>query len=107
MKKTIVFVFAVFFVLIGCSSLDNTSGIEEDNCLVRFNIVGEIKTNDVPITKTSTNDIYFIQVYQGSSAFAMGFFDDISKMYFYLKKGSNYRIVVSLLRNQYFGKFYV
>ena len=100
MKKYYVLMFVFITLLSACSQLGNADAQEESDCLVSFNLDGEIKTTDTPMTKASTDDLFFVQVYRGSKHFAMGYFDDIAKMAVNLKKGTdNYRIIISCIRN--------
>lgn len=91
-------------ILSACSKADiieKNAEQEGKECLVSFNPVGEITTSISPLTKgsTLTDDIYLVQVYQGTKYFAMGYFDNLESMKLYLKQGSSYRIVVSMVKN--------
>ena len=46
-----------------------------------------------------TDDIYLVQVYNGSNKFALGYFDNLESMKLYLKQGGTYRIVVAMVKN--------
>jgi len=98
MKKTIIIVFAMACILAGCNQIDSLQKIDEGDCLVSFNLVGDITTSSTPMTKSSEDAIYLVQLYQGTSPFAMGIYDN-PNFQFYLKKGAEkYRIVVSLIK---------
>lgn len=105
MKK--IFTISAFIlcgILPGCNIINNaTPQIEEGkDCLVSFNPVGEIITSESPLTKASsspTDDLYCVQVLQNDSYFAMGYFDNLESMKLYLKQGSKYDIIISVVKN--------
>lgn len=100
MKKTIILILAMACLIAGCSQIDPLQQVNEGGCLVSFNLVGEIAASVTPMTKASTNDIYLVQVYQGSDPFASGVYDNINDIRINLKRGSaKYRIVISMIRN--------
>lgn len=99
MKKSIVLMIIVICALTGCTQFNTRDITDEEDCMLSFHLVGEIISSESPITKSSSNDIYMLQVYSGTSAFASGFFDDVQKIRINLKKGSTYRIIVALLKN--------
>jgi hypothetical protein len=103
MKKIIsISIFVLSTLLAGCNKMGNDSPQETEgkDCVVSFNPVGEISVSESPLTKaTPTEDIYCVQVYQGTAPFAMGFFDNLESMKLYLKQGSTYRIIVSMIKN--------
>jgi len=117
--KKIIYISALMLcgLFVGCNKLDdnatqevkkntelNTTG---KDCLVAINPIGEITTSEDPMTKASstpTDDIYCVQVMQGDAVngylnFAMGYFDNLEAMKLYLKQGSKYRIIVSMVKN--------
>lgn len=99
MKRFFILMVFAAGLLTGCDQIDPTQRQEED-CWITLRPSGEITSSEGPITKASTDDLYFVQIYRGSSPFAFGIFDDVEKMIFNLQRGSDkYRIVVSLLRN--------
>lgn len=98
MKKSI-FILAMVCLLVGCTHMESLSNAESE-CLVSLRMVGDITSTEIPLTKSSANDIYFVQIYRGNNPFALGFFDDVEKMRFNLKKGvERYRIIVCLVKN--------
>ncbi len=103
MKKIItVSLFVLCALFAGCNKMRNDPqrDTEGKDCLVSFNPVGEISISEAPLTKaTPTDDIYCVQVYQGTAPFAMGYFDNLESMKLYLKQGSTYRIIVSMIKN--------
>lgn len=74
---------------------------EGRDCLVTFNTVGEISISEEELTRgsASLNDLYAVQVYKGGEPFAMGIFDDVSKMQLHLKTGSTYDIRMAMVRD--------
>lgn len=70
------------------------------DCLVTFNTVGEVTITESELTRgaASQNDLYAVQVYKGSERFAVGIFDDVSKMQLNLKTGSTYDIRMCMLK---------
>lgn len=98
--KNYIFLSVAFVILLtGCSKIEQDT-IETGDCLVSFNLTGEITTEDTPLTRSSTDDIYLVQVYRGSSPFALGIFDSISDIRFNLKKGGDkYKFVVCIIKN--------
>ena len=98
MKKYIVLLFIGIWGLAGCNQLGTTDVTEED-CVVSFNLIGDISTSDSPLTKASSDDLYYVQIFRGSNAFAFGIFDNIN-FKFNLKSGSEkYRIIVGMVKN--------
>lgn len=101
MKKSIYIVMALLSI-IACNKLEiNNRGIQDgEECLVSFNLAGEITTSESPLTKaTLTDDIYCVQVFKGSECFAFGYFDNLESMKLALKKGASYRIIVSMVKD--------
>ena len=98
MKKSIVLLFACVFLLEGCNQIEPIVQ-EEEGCLVSFNLMGEITTDETPMTKASTGDIYLIQVYKNDDPFASGFYDDPERINVFLKKSNQkYRIIISVIK---------
>ena len=98
MKRFLFLLLATVYLLASCNQIDPVVE-DEGECQVSLDFVGEILTSESPITKASTNDIYVVQVYCGTSAFASGIFDDPDIIRFNLKKGSTYRFIVVMLKN--------
>lgn len=98
MKRMLFLLFATVCLLASCNPIDSVVE-DEGECQVSFDFIGEITTTESPITKASTNDVYVVQVYRGTSAFAAGIFDDPDKVKFNLKKGSSYRFIVVMIKN--------
>lgn len=121
MKKYLYIAALACCTLMGCDKIDDATEIENNgpqatlnttgkDCIVAINPVGEITTSESPITKgsTPTDDIYLVQVKQkvlNSNGqyeylnFAMGYFDNLDAMKLYLKQGSQYRIIVAMVKN--------
>lgn len=99
MNRFFVLLIAALFLLTSCNQLEPI--VEEENdCLISFNLLGEITSSDTPITKSSSEDLFFVQIYRGSNPFAFGLFDDLSKIKFNLKTGTPmYRIIVCMVKN--------
>lgn len=99
MKKKYILLFSICCLLVGCNQIEGA--VEDDSdCLVSFNLFGEISASSIPLTKSSTDDLYLVQVYRGNDPFASGVFDNCDDIKMYLKKGSNkYRIIFSMIRN--------
>lgn len=99
MKK----LFAIISVLGIFAACNKQEIIEQDgqDCLVTINLVGEITTSEESLTKSvpSTNDLYVVQVYNGSNPFACGVFDDMSLCKLNLKKGSSYSVHICMVRD--------
>lgn len=98
MKRVFFLLLATICLLAGCNQNDLVVE-DKGECVVSFDFVGEITTSDSPMTKTSTDDIYLVQIYKGTAAFAAGIFDDPEKIRFNLKNGGIYRIIVVMLKN--------
>ena len=99
MKK----LFAIISVLGIFAACNKQEIIEQDgqDCLVTINMIGEITTSEEGLTKSvpSTNDLYAVQVYNGSDPFACGVFDDMSLCKLNLKKGSSYSVHICMVRD--------
>lgn len=113
MKRVFILLLATVCLQAGCNQIDPVVE-DEGECQVSLDFVGEITTSESLITKSSTNDVYVVQVYSGTRAFAAGIFDDPDKIRFNLKKGSAYRFIVVMLKNGkvllpslYINDFYV
>lgn len=99
MKNYIIISVAFAILLTGCSKIEQDT-IETGDCLVSFNLTGEITTEDTPLTRASSDDIYLVQVYRASSPFACGIFDSISDIVFNLKKGGDkYKFIVCIIKD--------
>ena len=99
MKRFIILMVFAAGLLTGCDQIDPTQRQVED-CWITLCPSGEITSSEGPITKASTDDLYLVQIYRGSEAFALGIFDNVESMTFNLKKGTDkYRIWVSLIKN--------
>lgn len=100
MKKFYVLLFlAITTLLAGCNQIDPGQGTDEEDCVVSLKFGGEITVSESPLTKVSSDDLYLVQIYRGTSAFAFGFFDQ-TDIRFNLKKGTDkYRIIVSTIKN--------
>jgi hypothetical protein len=93
---------ALLGLMMACNKPETSNqGIQDgEECIVSFHPVGEISTSESPLTKvTLTDDIYCVQVYKGSDSFAFGYFDNLESMKLALKKGSSYRIIVSMVKD--------
>lgn len=104
MKRYIIPIVMLLAAGVSCSKSGLEHGgeaVSGKECLVSFNAVGEISTSESPLSKggTLTDDIYCVQVYEGTSPFAFGYFDNLESMKLYLKQGAKYRIIVSLVKD--------
>lgn len=91
-KKVLLFSVALLAAL-ACEKVETVS--DSADCTVTLNLVGEIETTETPLSKAgSANDLYAIQVYQGSDVFAWGIFDDISNLQINLKQEKSYSVRV-------------
>lgn len=83
---------------------------EGQDCVVTFNILGDISVSDEDLTKSvpSTNDLYAVQVYKDGNRFASGIFDDISLAKLNLKMGSAYSVRICMVRDAktYLGSYF-
>lgn len=100
MKKFYVLLFlAITTLLAGCNQIDPGQVTDDEDCVVSLKFGGEITVSESPLTKVSSDDLYLVQIYRGTSAFAFGFFDQ-TDIRFNLKKGTDkYRIIVSTIKN--------
>ena len=101
MNNKVILIFVAFILAFSCTKIDNTLS-ESDDCLVSINLIGEITTDETPLTKgssTSSNDIYAVQVYRNGSRFAWGVFDDVSYMKLNLKKGFIYNVQICMVKD--------
>lgn len=103
MKKIIVlFNIILACIFAGCDKSNVTDkNVQDGDCLVTINPIGEISTSESPMTKasSSTNDIYLVQVYNDSKCYAIGYFDNLESMKLYLKQGSSYEITVAMVKD--------
>ncbi len=104
MRKTFYFFFFYLIVveLVSSCAKERMSPInpEGDLVLVNLSLNGEIDVEKSPLTKAFTsNDLIGIQVYQGSSDYAYGLFDDVSKMSIYLHTGKTYKFVCTVVKD--------
>ena len=104
MKKIFIIAISMIGIFSACNKVDIVENdIEQDGkeCLISFNLVGEITTSISPLAKGSalTDDIYLVQVYRGSQYFALGYFDNLESMKIYLKRGSTYRFVIAMVKD--------
>ena len=93
---------ALLGMMMACNKpeANNQGVLDGEECIVSFNPVGEITTSESPLTKaTLTDDIYCVQVFKGGENFAFGYFDNLESMKLALKKGSTYRIIVSMVKD--------
>lgn len=98
--KKIFAIISVLWIFVACSKQEIIEQ-EAQDCLVTINLVGEITTSEESLTKSvpSTNDLYVVQVYNGSDPFACGVFDDMSLCRLNLKKGSSYSFRICMVRD--------
>ena len=107
MKKYTVLI-AIALLLLGCNKNIDIEEQEED-CMLILEMGGEIAITEAPLTKSTSQDLYLMQIYRVVSAYpssglvnspyASGVFDNVDDMIVYLKKGYTYNIVVSLLKD--------
>ena len=99
MKKILLIGLTLSCLFSACSKEGIDS--QEEYSLISFNPSGEITATETPLVKgfVSTNDIYLVQVYQGTTSFAFGYFDNLDAMKVYLKKGSQYRVIVAMVKD--------
>lgn len=73
---------------------------DEGMVLVHLNLDGEVDVDETPLTRAfTTNDLIGVQVYQGSSPYAYGLFDDVSNINIYLNSGETYSFYCTVLKN--------
>lgn len=74
---------------------------EGQDCVVTFNILGDISVSEDDLTKSapSANDLYAVQVYKDGSRFASGIFDDMSLAKLNLKMGATYGVRICMVRD--------
>jgi len=71
-----------------------------DLVLVKMNLTGEVTVDETSLTRAFTSDdLIGVQVYQGSTNYAYGLFDDVTKMNLYLHSGKHYKIVCTVVKN--------
>ena len=99
------FLTALLAIVLGCNQI-SSSQLPEEDCWVSLHPSGEITTSEAPLTKSSTNDLFFIQVIRElngdlfTDAFAFCVTDDMEGLKFNLKKGTaKYRFIVCLIKN--------
>jgi len=94
MKKIAFFITISLFAALACDKMDSVS--DGRDYPVSFNLIGEIETTEEPLTRAEggSNDLYAIQVYQGSTVFAWGIFDHLSGITVNLKQGSTYSVKI-------------
>ena len=100
MRKILLITLQVLCVLVACNK-ETGEAAHEEYTLVSFCPEGEITIAQTPLVKgsVSTNDLYLVQVYQGTTSFAFGYFDNLESMKLYLKKGYQYRIIVAMVKD--------
>lgn len=83
---------------------------EGQDCVVTFNILGDISVSEDDLTRStpSTNDLYAVQVYKGNERFASGIFDDIALAKLNLKMGATYSVRICMVRDAktYLGSYF-
>lgn len=83
---------------------------EGQDCVVTFNILGDISVSEDDLTRStpSTNDLYAVQVYKGNERFASGIFDDMSLAKLNLKMGATYSVRICMVRDAkaYLGTYF-
>ena len=98
--KRVCYLILISITIWGCNEIEPMQ-MQEEDIRVQLRPLGEITALYEPFTKTSTNDLYLVQIWRGSSPFAFGAFDDLDNLCFNLKKGTDkYRIIVSLLKDK-------
>lgn len=99
MRINIFLLITAISFLIGCNRLDNRDMDEDGDCIVSFDLVGEITTSERPMTKVSTDDLYLVQINADGACFASGIYDDVDNIRINLKKGASYSFIISMIRN--------
>ena len=104
MKKIAIIISTLVITAVFFSSCTKEVGPTEtqdkDMVLVNLSLTGEVELKETLLTKsTSSNDLIGVQVFQGSSYYAYGLFDDVSKMNIYLHSGEKYKFVCTVVKN--------
>lgn len=107
--KVFMCIIACFFIT-ACGSDGDTPVVdgEKETYIVKLGWEGELDITYEPLSRTSTNDLYGIQVYstpdndgQGGSwtGYAYGLFDDPDNITIQLVKGYKYKLVATMVKN--------
>ena len=99
---------ALFAVLMcvnfaACSNEENEVPQERKEIMVSLGFGGDFEISESPLSRATSNDLYFIQVGQGSLSSAKmcayGLFDDVSKMSIKLPEGETYYFYAFILKD--------
>lgn len=109
MKTLRFFGMAVMAVLMcvnfaSCSNEENEVPQAGEKIVVSLGFGGDFEISESPLSRATSNDLYFIQVGQGSDVdnaimCAYGLFDDVSKMNITLPKGEKYYFYAFILKD--------
>ena len=99
--KTIFAIISLVALFPSCEKPQMERVEEGQDCVVTFNILGDISVSEDDLTRStpSTNDLYAVQVYKGNVRFASGIFDDMSLAKLNLKMGSAYSVRICMIRD--------
>lgn len=99
--KRLFILLSLVAIVSACDKAALTPSEEGQDCIVTINTVGEITSSESELTKSSgsTNDLYAVQVYKGTTTFAWGIFDDVSDIKLNLKTGSTYNLRICMVRD--------
>lgn len=86
-----------------CSNEENEEPQKGKEVLVSLGFGGDFEISESPLSRATSNDLYFIQVGQGSlssaTMCAYGLFDDVSKMNIELPEGETYYFYAFILKD--------
>lgn len=101
MKKIYVFALMASVIISACSKeLMPEVNPDGEMVLVHLNLGGEIDIEDMPLTKAfTTDDLIGIQIYEGSTPYAYGLFDNAANLSFYLHSGKQYKFECAVVKN--------
>ena len=96
-----IFTIASLLLLFVACQKEDMPYVEVRDCLVTINTIGDISITESDLTRgsASLNDLYAVQVYKNGSCFALGIFDDVSKMQLNLKTGSTYDFRMCMVKD--------
>lgn len=99
MKKIVTFL-ALSAILCGCTKEISNNQSTNDLIFAKLVLSGEVSIDEEPLTKAdASNALLGIQVYQGTTPYAWGLFDDIDNIRLCLHSGTEYSVICQYIKN--------
>lgn len=98
--KKIVTILALSAILCGCTKEISNNQSTDDLIFAKLVLSGEVSIDEEPLTKAdASNALLGIQVYQGTTPYAWGLFDDIDNIRLCLHSGTEYSVICQYIKN--------